>query len=71
MSKGNPRRRRNTRRRLNLQKKREQRNVLGPAPQIENILSAVQAKRSPFVLALIDKTPTPMVQAIAEANKAI
>ena len=71
MSHGSPRRRRNTRRRLRLQKKRAHRSILGPAPQIDKILEAVPANRSPFVLALIDKTPTPMVQAIAEANKAI
>jgi len=71
VSHGTPRKRRNARRRLRLQNKHARKNVLGPAPAIETILEAVPAKPSPFVVALADKTPSTLVQAIAEANKAI
>ncbi len=69
MSHGSPRRRRNVRRRLRLQKKMARKNVLGHAPLIESILEVVPAKLSPFAAALADKTPSPWVQAIEEANK--
>jgi len=71
VSHGTPSKRRNARRRLRLQNKHARKNVLGPAPAIETILEAVPANRSPFVLALADKTPSPLAQAIEESNKGI
>ncbi len=69
MSHSFPRHSLRQRRSLKHKRKLARKNVLGPAPAIESILEAVPAKRSPFVMALADNTPSPWFQAIEESNK--